>query len=113
MQEIDALPIVNLPVQIYPVVAGQAVLCNHHRDAVAAVDVHGAVVHDLRGHVPLAGRQWEAGMELDHRSGFIHHGSLVDIDADEVRGFHLFPVFSGNGGGEFLHRCRGRVVILL
>ena len=112
MEEVDALRVVDLAVQEDPVVAGLAVLGDDDRLAVPAVVVYHAVVHHLRGHLPLSRGEGEAGIAGDIPALGVHHVAVVDVDADEIQRLHLLPVGGIDGPGEPPHRLRGALVVL-
>ena len=106
-EEVDAVGIVNLAVQVDLVVAGQAVFGDVDGAGVALVDVQDAVAHHLGGHLPLGGSQGEACRDGGLGAVLLHRVTLVDVHAHEVRLFHLVPVGLGNLGGEVLHHLGG------
>ena len=106
-EEIDAVGVVDGPVQINAVIAGQAVFRDVDGAGVALVHIQDAEVHHLRGDLPLGRGEGEARGDGGLAPVLLHRVALVDVDAYEIRLFHFVPVRLGDLRGEILHHLGG------
>ena len=101
VQKINPVGIVNLPVEIDPVIAAQATLRYVKRELIAFVEKGVAILHDLRCDRPLEGGAGETPLarQIDRPSVCTGRDltAVIRIDTDEVRhGVYCVSFFLGD-----------------